>query len=59
MINAVLIDDEKNALEMLEWQLQTYCPDVHIAALCKAQSVVLKPFSNTVRNLYFWILKCL
>lgn len=35
MINAVLIDDEKNALEMLEWQLKQYCSQVRIAALCK------------------------
>ena len=34
MIRAVLIDDEKNALEMLEWQLHTYCPQVQIVAIC-------------------------
>lgn len=34
MIRAVLIDDEKNALEMLEWQLNTYCPQVQIVATC-------------------------
>jgi two-component system LytT family response regulator len=34
MIKAVLVDDEKNALEMLEWQLQNYCPQVAIAAIC-------------------------
>ncbi len=34
MIKAVLIDDEKNALEVLEWQLHTYCLDVSIAAIC-------------------------
>jgi two-component system LytT family response regulator len=34
MIKAVLIDDEKNALEMLEWQLQNFCPQVHIVELC-------------------------
>src|SRR4030095_4695968 len=34
MIKAVLIDDEKNALEMLEWQLHTYCPQVEVAAIC-------------------------
>lgn len=34
MIKAVLIDDEKNALEVLEWQLHTYCPDVIIASSC-------------------------
>lgn len=34
MIKAVLIDDEKNALEVLEWQLHNYCSQVHIAAMC-------------------------
>jgi len=34
MIKAVLIDDEKNALEVLEWQLHTYCTDVTIVAIC-------------------------
>ena len=34
MIKAVLIDDEKNALEVLEWQLHTYCSGVVIAAMC-------------------------
>lgn len=34
MIKAVLIDDEKNALEMLEWQLHTYCKEVIITAIC-------------------------
>ncbi len=34
MIKAVLIDDEKNALEMLEWQLHSYCPEVEIVAIC-------------------------
>ena len=35
MIRSVLIDDEKNALEMLEWQLHTYCPQVEVAAICQ------------------------
>ncbi len=34
MIKAILIDDEKNALEVLEWQIKNYCPDVTIAAIC-------------------------
>lgn len=34
MIKAILIDDEKNALEVLEWQLKNHCPDVEVAALC-------------------------
>jgi two-component system LytT family response regulator len=36
MIKAVLIDDERNALEMLEWQLQNYCRQVQILELCKS-----------------------
>lgn len=35
MIKAILIDDEKNALEILEWQLQTYCPQVQVCATCR------------------------
>ncbi len=36
MIKAVLVDDEKNALEMMEWLLTTYCPQVEIAAMCSS-----------------------
>lgn len=35
MIKAVLIDDEKNALEVLSWQLATFCPQVQPLALCR------------------------
>ena len=34
MIRCVLVDDERNALEMMEWLLKTYCPQVDIAAMC-------------------------
>lgn len=34
MINAILIDDEKNALEVLEMQLSRYCKEVNIIASC-------------------------
>jgi two-component system LytT family response regulator len=34
MITAILIDDEKNALEVLEWQLKNFCTDVHVLAMC-------------------------
>ena len=36
MIRAILIDDERDALEMLEWQLQNYCPGVEIVAICNS-----------------------
>jgi two-component system LytT family response regulator len=31
-----LIDDESNSLEMMEWLLKTYCPQVTIEAMCNA-----------------------
>lgn len=34
MIKCVLVDDETNALEMMEWLLKTYCPQAEIAAMC-------------------------
>ena len=36
MIRCVLIDDESNSLEMMEWLLKTYCPQVKIEAMCHA-----------------------
>ena len=34
MIRCILIDDERNALEMMEWLLKTYCPSVEIVDMC-------------------------
>ena len=36
MIRCVLIDDESNSLEMMEWLMKTYCPQVKIEAMCNA-----------------------
>src|SRR5215510_605202 len=38
MIRCVLIDDESNSLEMMEWLLKTYCPQVQIEAMCNSAS---------------------
>lgn len=35
MITAVIIDDEKNALEVLEMQLNKFCTDVNVVAVCE------------------------
>lgn len=35
MVTAVVIDDEKNALEVLSMQIERYCPDVKILKLCQ------------------------
>lgn len=34
MVRCILIDDERNALEMMEWLLKTYCPQVEIVDMC-------------------------
>jgi len=36
MINCVLVDDETNSLEMMEWLLKTYCPNVKVEAMCNS-----------------------
>jgi len=36
MIRCVLIDDENNSLEMMEWLIKTYCPQVAIEAMCNS-----------------------
>ena len=36
MIRSILIDDESNSLEMMEWLLKTYCPQVAIEAMCNS-----------------------
>lgn len=36
MIRCILVDDETNALEMMEWLLKTYCPNVEIMAMCNS-----------------------
>jgi two-component system LytT family response regulator len=36
MIRCVLIDDESNSLEMMEWLLKTYNPEVKIEAMCNS-----------------------
>lgn len=43
MITAILIDDEANALEVLEWQLKNYCPQVDVVGKCNnvADGIVL------------------
>ncbi len=34
MIKAIIIDDEKHCSDNLQWQLNQYCPEVEIAAVC-------------------------
>ncbi len=47
MIKAIIVDDEKNSIEVLEWLLATYCPDVKIIATCSSAEEGI----NTIREL--------
>lgn len=35
MIRVIIIDDERDALEVLEWQIRNFCPKLEILALCQ------------------------
>ena len=53
MIHCVLIDDESNSLEMMEWLLKTYCPQVKIEAMCNAASKGIEAINKYKPDLVF------
>jgi two-component system LytT family response regulator len=53
MIRCVLIDDESNSLEMMEWLLKTYCPQVKIEAMCNAASKGIEAINQYKPDLVF------
>jgi len=53
MIRCILIDDEKNALEMMEWLLKTYCPDVEIVAMCNSSELGVEAIRQHRPDLVF------
>jgi len=53
MIKAILIDDERDALEMLEWQLKQYCPIVSILAMCTSSDEGVEAIKKQSPQLVF------
>jgi two-component system LytT family response regulator len=53
MIRCVLIDDESNSLEMMEWLLKTYCPQVKIEAMCNAAADGIEAINKFKPDLVF------
>ncbi|MCR6719324.1 MAG: LytTR family DNA-binding domain-containing protein [Chitinophagaceae bacterium] len=53
MIRAILVDDEKNALEMMEWLLKTYCPQVEIVAMCNSGEMGLEAIQRHQPDVVF------
>lgn len=41
MINAIIIDDEKAALQALQTKIQMYCPEINIKAICESSKAGL------------------
>lgn len=53
MLNAILIDDEKFALETLALELETHCPEVEIIAKCNNAKSGLAAIMNNKPDLVF------
>ena len=53
MIRCVLIDDESNSLEMMEWLLKTYCPQVQIEAMCNTAGKGIEAINKYKPDLVF------
>lgn len=52
-MTAILVDDEKNALEMLEWMLQKNCPEIEILAMCDSALEGLEKIKSLKPDLVF------
>ncbi|MFY8037357.1 MAG: LytR/AlgR family response regulator transcription factor [Cyclobacteriaceae bacterium] len=52
-MRAILIDDENNALDMLEWILQKHCPHIQIIAKCDSPLVGLEEIKKHKPDLIF------
>ncbi len=53
MIKAVIIDDEKNAVEVLEMQLNQFCQDVTVLATCNGGKEGVKAIKELQPDLVF------
>ena len=53
LLNAVIVDDEKHCLETLSWQLQRFCPEVHLVATCNGAQEALAILQKQSVDLVF------
>ncbi|MFZ1702939.1 MAG: LytTR family DNA-binding domain-containing protein [Saprospiraceae bacterium] len=53
MIRAILVDDERNALEVLKMQLQKYCPEVEIISICHGGEMGIQDIRKFQPDLVF------
>ena len=52
-ISAILIDDEINCLEVLEWTIKQHCPQVKIIDKCSSATLGLKSITENKPDLVF------
>ena len=52
-IGAVILDDEKPGIEMLEWNIREYCPSVQVIATFTDPKTALASIKSTVPQLLF------
>src|SRR4051812_9276554 len=53
MIRALIIDDEKHCSDNLLWQLNKYCPEVEVLAICKNANEALEEIGKKQPGLVF------
>jgi|SRR5579863_658256 len=53
MINALIIDDEKHCSDNLLWQLNKYCPEVDVRAICKTADEAMEEIRTRPPGLIF------
>lgn len=53
MITAIIVDDEKSARELLDWQLKNFCPQVKVLALCASADEGIEKVSELHPDLLF------
>ncbi len=53
MYTAIVIDDEKNSSELLEWQITKYCPSLKIVAVCQSPKTGIEAIQKFKPDLVF------
>ncbi len=53
MMTAVIIDDEKNALDVLSMQLRNYCPEIKVLQLCHGGEAGILAIQNLSPDIVF------
>src|SRR5262245_9440749 len=53
MVRCILVDDENNALEMMEWLIKTYCPNMSIEAMCNSAEQGIEAINKFKPDLVF------